>query len=136
MNRQRLKKFVQAMGTEANRRHSISPDDKRYIREGMSYKAMMNRCHRFNSNAWLDYGGRGIFVCLRWLEDFANFYEDMGERKPGMTLDRIDPNGHYCKANCRWATWIEQAHNKRADHEPPGGKVEGVAYNDVTGEAF
>ena len=76
---------------------------------------MKARCHYFKHESWEDYGGRGIFVCLRWLEDFANFYEDMGERKPGMTLDRIDVNGHYCKENCRWADWFTQAHNKRAD---------------------
>lgn len=58
------------------------------------------------------YGGRGIEVCKHWYE-FENFLADMGERTPGLTLDRIDPNGNYELSNCRWATAAEQGRNKR-----------------------
>jgi hypothetical protein len=38
----------------------------------------------------------------------------MGCRPAGMTLDRIDNNGDYCKANCKWSTHKEQCANRRS----------------------
>ena len=77
-----------------------------------SWSGMKTRCLNKNNHAYKDYGGRGVMVCNEWLE-FENFYKDMGKRPKGLTLDRIDNDGNYCKENCRWATQKEQTRNTR-----------------------
>lgn len=74
---------------------------------------MKDRCYNKNSDAYAAYGGRGIRVCRGWMESFKKFLRDMGERPDGTTLDRIDVNGHYTPANCRWATLEVQNANQR-----------------------
>ena len=74
------------------------------------WMAMRNRCDRINQ----DYSCRGIVYDERW-KSFENFLEDMGEAPEGLSLDRIDCNGNYHKANCRWATREQQANNTRAN---------------------
>ncbi len=53
-------------------------------------------------------------ICPRWCGDdgFANFYADMGDRPPGMSIERIDNDGIYEPSNCKWATATEQNRNK------------------------
>jgi len=51
-------------------------------------------------------------VCERWA-DFVNFLADMGEPPLGMSLDRIDTDGHYEPGNCRWVDQKTQQNNRR-----------------------
>lgn len=77
-----------------------------------SWKAMKQRCNNPKNASAANYSKRGITYDPRW-GIFELFLEDMGERPAGMTLDRKDSNENYCKDNCRWATFTEQAQNKR-----------------------
>lgn len=81
--------------------------------EYASCSAMMRRCYNPKEKRYPDYGGRGITVCDRWRESFFNFRDDMGPRPNGLSLDRRDNEGNYCKENCKWSTAKEQASNRR-----------------------
>jgi hypothetical protein len=80
--------------------------------EYSSWKAMMARCYNPCHVAYENYGGRGISVCDEW-HSVEAFFADMGERPPGCSLDRIDPNEIYRPGNCRWSDTKQQNQNRR-----------------------
>lgn len=76
---------------------------------------MKKRCYYQKSPNYKSYGGRGVKVCDEWKNDFKSFYNwamSNGYRD-NLTIDRINPFGNYEPSNCRWATYEEQAKNKR-----------------------
>lgn len=90
------------------------------------WENMRQRCCNPKNKSYENYGGRGIKICAYWLESFAHFAVDIGNR-PSMrhTLERIqNDQGYWCghcdecirlgrKRNCRWATYTEQMRNRR-----------------------
>jgi hypothetical protein len=94
-------------------------------REYATWIRMVQRCENRKLRDYADYGARGIRLCARWRADPGAFLADMGERPPGMSIDRKDnARGYSCgkcddcvargeTANCRWATIETQARNKR-----------------------
>lgn len=78
------------------------------------WQGMKARCEKSYATSYPRYGARGISICDDWhdFETFrgwaiANGYTDK------LTIDRIDSDGNYEPSNCRWATYTEQAANKK-----------------------
>jgi hypothetical protein len=77
---------------------------------------MCSRCHDSNFPGYEDYGAKGIQVADEWRgeEGFDRFVTYVGAKPTRRhSIDRY-PNrhGNYQPGNVRWATAVEQAHNK------------------------
>jgi hypothetical protein len=115
------------VGEESRKTHGMSNTRTYQIHEGM-----IRRCKPHLAEDFPYHAGKGITVCEEW-KVFENFFADMGECPDGMSLDRIDVNGNYCKENCRWATNSVQGYNKGLDPNNTSGKS-GVSFYTLQGK--
>lgn len=101
-------------------RYTQGGKSQKHYREFTVWRAMIVRCYDPKAQSYPWYGARGITVCPEWTGDggFVQFFADMGRRLKGMSLDRKNPEGPYCKKNCRWADKWTQSENKRCNYSP------------------
>lgn len=78
--------------------------------EYRAYQDAKQRCTNQNCARYYTHGGRGIKFLF---SSFDEFFAAVGPRPDGMTLDRIDNDGHYETGNLRWATPSQQMSNRR-----------------------
>jgi hypothetical protein len=100
---------------------------------------MINRCQNPSAPRYRSYGGKGITVCPEWQQSrafvdwaLAHGYE------PDLTIDRIDPDGNYEPANCRWILMAENT--RRAGRLLDGPNADDIearltAYAQQTGKS-
>lgn len=80
------------------------------------HKGILSRCLSPRNPDYKDYGGRGIRVCEQWRTDRNSFFHwalSNGWAK-GLLIDRINVDGDYEPANCRFVTVAVSNTNKRA----------------------
>ena len=81
------------------------------------WKGMKQRCANPKRAKYPSYGGRGIYVCRAWSDDFSTFCEWAlhSGYADDLQLDRIDNAGPYSPENCRWVTVKQNCSNKRSN---------------------
>lgn len=104
---------VTSCGCVRGQEQMFKPHGMSKTAEYRAWHQMIQRCVNPNIEHYPIYGGRGIEVCERWRKSFIAFFEDMGVRPKGYSIDRIDTNGNYEPSNCRWADVTTQQSNKR-----------------------
>lgn len=85
-------------------------------REYNIWGGIVQRCCNPRNAAFAHYGGRGISMCDEWRRDFTAFVRDVGRSpSPAHSIDRYpNPDGNYEPGNVRWATPMQQRHNRSA----------------------
>jgi len=71
-------------------------------KEYVAWISMKQRCYNSKNPGYKYYGAKGIKLCIRWKNNFLNFFDDMGIAPYGSSIHRIDSDKDYCLFNCEW----------------------------------
>lgn len=94
---------------------------KEKITKSRLYRIWSNikrRCYNPSSEAYCNYGMRGISMCREWISSPLTFYNwaIKSGYKEGLSIDRINNSGNYEPSNCRWVNAKTQSNNRRNNH--------------------
>lgn len=127
VNREKISRYNSSLGRESH----LETKTRLY----RIWIGIKSRCFTETSAGYKNYGGRGICVCDEWVHSYNAFSEWAMQNgyDDSLTIDRIDPDGDYCPANCRWVTMSVQEFNKRRSPSNTSGTT-GVSYNKKSGK--
>jgi hypothetical protein len=78
------------------------------------WKAMLQRCNNPNRKDYKYYGEKGVAVKFKSFREFYDYTTNVLKADPrGLTIDRMDNEGHYEKGNIRFVTMAVNAKNRR-----------------------
>ena len=105
-------------------KHSDSPSSGKILLNG-TWVRMRHRCSSSIGPDAKNYHDKGIRVCDEW-----NSYKIFREwalangYKPGLSIDRIDPDGNYEPGNCQWITVAENSEKMHRDRDAKFARLE------------
>ena len=89
--------------------HGLSKKSRLYS----IWQSMKARCYAKSRANREGYQKKGIIVCDEWKDDFVAFqsWAMANGYASNLSIDRINNDGNYEPANCRWVTMEQQARN-------------------------
>lgn len=107
--------YQKQMASLANTTHGFIKSNTSHHPLYNTWNGVKQRCNNPVCDSYINYGGRGIKMCDKWVDDFMIFFTWSIENgwRLGLSLDRKNNNEGYNPENCRWATSAQQNRNKR-----------------------
>lgn len=95
--------------------HNYQWDNQRLAK---IFARMKQRCYNSLDKDYFRYGGRGIKIYKKWLDNPKEFEKWSMENgyQDDLTIDRIDVDKNYCPTNCRWITLEDNSRYKSTTH--------------------
>jgi hypothetical protein len=108
----------------------IDKTSKAYKKAHDAFHNAKQRCTNEGHKSYPSYGGLGIKFLLTSVDQMIDL---IGLPKPGLSLDRKIPHGHYEPGNIRWTNKLVQANNKKGSKGGALSIVELVKLHEAEG---